>query len=46
MTGAAGAETSDHVETQEGLVHGRFLIGADGPHSAMRKWAGAAALPW
>jgi len=39
-----GAEATglhaDRVQTSEGPVHGRFLIGADGRQSSIRKWAG------
>jgi len=30
----------DQIQTSEGPVYGRFLVGADGRHSRMRKWAG------
>ena len=38
-TRVTGLQT-DHVETSEGPVFGRFLIGADGRLSRIRKWAG------
>ncbi len=31
---------ADHVQASEGPVKGRFLIGSDGRHSKVRKWAG------
>lgn len=31
---------ADHVQTSKGPVCGRFLIGSDGRHSKVRKWAG------
>ena len=34
------ALNTDHIETSQGRISGKFFIGADGRHSMMRKWAG------
>ena len=37
--------SEDGFETDEGLFRGRWLIGADGRYSKVRKWAGLAGRP-
>jgi flavin-dependent dehydrogenase len=42
---AARALTADGIETGQGRVRARWVVGADGLHSRLRHWAGLAAPP-